>query len=88
MIDGSTGNDVMWGGTGADVFVFQTDAGHDRVFGFNADEDMLDFSQTGLSFDQLEIKNYGAVTQVSYGDADVMIFSVSCETLTEDNFIF
>ncbi|WP_290557145.1 serine hydrolase [Aestuariivita sp.] len=88
IIDGGAGRDYMWGGDGADVFVFQTDAGRDRVFGFDAEEDLLDFSQTGLSFDQLEIESHGSFTQISYGDAEIMIFGTSCDPLTEDSFVF
>lgn len=88
VLDGGVGRDYMWGGDGADTFVFQLDAGQDRIFGFNAGEDMLDFSQTGLSFNDLEIDTHGGYTQISFGDAEISIFGNSCEPLTEDSFIF
>ncbi|MCB4378999.1 serine hydrolase [Synechococcus sp. MU1644] len=88
ILNGGAGRDLMWGGEGADTFVFQANAGHDRIFGFNANEDLLDFSQTGLSFEDLQIDSYGSHTRVSYGDNEVAIFSTSCEPLTEDSFIF
>ncbi|WP_299772631.1 serine hydrolase [uncultured Tateyamaria sp.] len=88
ILNGGAGRDLMWGGEGADTFVVQANAGHDRIFGFNADEDLLDFSQTGLSFEDLQIDSYGSHTRVSYGDNEVAIFSTSYEPLTEDSFIF
>ncbi|WJY22579.1 calcium-binding protein [Fontisubflavum oceani] len=88
VLDGGAGRDYMWGGDGADTFVFQLDAGQDRIFDFSVGEDLLDFSQTGLSFSDLEISTHGSYTQISFGDAEISIFGNSCEPLTEDSFIF
>lgn len=88
VLEGGAGRDYLWGGAGADVFVFQADAGQDRIFQFNAAEDLLDFSQNGLRFDQLEIETAGGYTRISYGDAELTIFGTSHEPLNEDSFIF
>lgn len=88
ILNGGAGRDLMWGGDGADTFVFQENSGQDRIFGFNAEEDLLDFSQTGIAFDDLEIETHGTFTTISYGDAEVMIFGTSCDQLTEDCFLF
>jgi D-alanyl-D-alanine carboxypeptidase len=88
ILNGGAGRDLMWGGEGADTFVFQENSGQDRIFEFNAGEDLLDFSQTGLSFNDLEISTHGSYTQISFGDAEISIFGTSCEPLTEDSFIF
>lgn len=88
ILNGGTGRDLMWGGEGEDVFVFQENAGQDQIFGFDADEDRLDFSQTGLTYEDLQIESFGSYTRISYGDAEVSVFSNSCEPLTEDSFIF
>lgn len=88
ILNGGAGRDLMWGGDGADTFVFQANSGQDRIFGFDADEDRLDFSATGLSFEDLEIESYGSYTRISYGDSDLSVFANSCEPLTEDSFIF
>ncbi|WP_299869884.1 calcium-binding protein [uncultured Roseobacter sp.] len=88
ILNGGAGRDLMWGGDGADTFVFQENSGRDRIFGFDADEDHLDFSQMGLSFEDLQIETFGSCTQISYGDSEVTVFGNSCEPLTEDSFIF
>ncbi|MBY5931975.1 serine hydrolase [Tateyamaria omphalii] len=88
ILNGGAGHDLMWGGDGADTFVFQVNAGQDRIFGFDAGEDRLDFSETGLSFEDLEIETFGSYTRISYGDSELSVFGNSCEPLTEDSFIF
>lgn len=55
----------MWGGQEADTFVFQVDSDQDRIFGFVPEENLLDFSQTGLNFEDLEINGYGSYTTIS-----------------------
>ncbi|MEM1078888.1 MAG: serine hydrolase [Pseudomonadota bacterium] len=87
-IEGGAGRDYMWGGAGADIFVFQRDAGQDRIFGFETGQDMLDFSQTCLSFADLEIDTYGAYTRISFGEAEISIFATSSEPLTVESFLF
>ncbi|MFK7882179.1 serine hydrolase [Roseobacter sp.] len=88
VLEGGAGRDFMWGGKGTDTFVFQLDSGQDRIFGFNPEEDLLDFSQTGLTIEDLEIKIDDSLTTISYGDAEVSIIGTSCEPLMEDCFIF
>ncbi|WP_195822281.1 serine hydrolase [Roseobacter sp. MH60115] len=88
-LDGGRGNDLLWGGQGADVFVFQSDAGQDRIFGFNPEEDVLDFSATGLAFDDLTIDARGrGFVQISYGESEIDLFLASPCELTEDAFVF
>ncbi len=88
VLEGGAGRNTLWGGSGADTFVFQISAGQDRIFGFDAAEDLLDFSQTGLQFDDLAIDTRGAITTISYGEGEIILFGTSCETLTEDCFLF
>lgn len=88
LLNGGAGCDLMWGGNGSDTFVFQKNSGQDRIFDFDADEDRLDFSETGLRFEDLEIESYGSYTRISYGDSELSIFGDSCEPLTENSFFF
>ncbi|UWS06023.1 serine hydrolase (plasmid) [Phaeobacter inhibens] len=87
-LEGGAGRDYLWGGKGADTFVFQLDSSRDLIFDFNAEKDQLDFSQTGLIYEDLEIRTFGNHTQISYADVEVSIFATSLEPLTEDSFIF
>ncbi|MCV3270700.1 serine hydrolase [Roseobacter sinensis] len=88
-LDGGSGNDRMWGGQGADVFVFGEDAGHDRIYWFDAERDALDFSATGLGYKDLTIESCGwGRVQISYGKNEIDLIGVSLTDLTEDVFIF
>ncbi|WP_371311723.1 hypothetical protein [Phaeobacter sp. LSS9] len=87
-LEGGAGRDYLRGGKGADTFIFQLDSGRDLIFDFNAEKDQLDFSQTGLIYEDLEIRTFGNHTQISYADVEVLIFATSLEPLTEDSFIF
>ena len=48
-IFGGQGNDLLIGGGGADIFVFDADSGFNRIEDFNSDEgDQIDLSGTGI----------------------------------------
>lgn len=53
LIVGGSGNDKLWGGKGADTFLFNDVSGTDRIFDFDAAEDILDLARVG------EIENWG-----------------------------
>jgi Ca2+-binding RTX toxin-like protein len=54
-LDGGRGNDVLRGGGGEDVFQFSlNDRGADVVENFVAGEDLLQFEDTGLQFDDFD----------------------------------
>lgn len=86
VLDGGAGEDHLFGGEGADQFVFNLQSGNDTIFDFETGVDKLDFSQTGLSFDDLDISTdcSGAVT-ISYGDNNSL---TTFEPVTEADFIF
>ncbi|UWR90398.1 serine hydrolase [Phaeobacter inhibens] len=87
-LEGGAGRDYLWGGKGADTFVFQLDSSRDLIFDFNAEKDQLDFSLTGLIYEDLEIRTFGNHTQISYADVEVSVFATSLEPLTDESFIF
>ncbi|WP_299676114.1 serine hydrolase [uncultured Roseobacter sp.] len=88
-LDGGQGADRMSGGQGADVFVFRSDAGHDRIYDFDPQADSLDFSATGLRYDDLEITGTGRCgVQIVYGENEIDLIGVSLTELTEDAFLF
>ncbi|MBY5933987.1 serine hydrolase [Tateyamaria omphalii] len=88
VLQGGAGSDFLWGGGGGDRFVFQTKGGHDRVFGFDTAEDILDFSDTGLRFGDLQIETYGRLTKIYFGESEISVFATDGAPLTEDCFIF
>ena len=56
-----TGRDTLQGGSGKDIFVFGRNDGHNTIFDFNATsrfggaKDKIEFSEPGLTFDDLRI---------------------------------
>ncbi|MGD1882722.1 MAG: serine hydrolase [Paracoccaceae bacterium] len=86
---GGTGRDILIGGRGSDVFVFQNGDGSDRIIGFHTGADRLDFSQTGLQFDDLTIETlwWGGV-RVIYGIGDFATITGCLDGLDEGDFIF
>ncbi len=85
---GGAGKDRLIGGEGADTFAFSSGDGKDRIVDFDSSEDVLDFSLTGLAFDDLDVryKHFGAV--VSYGQGDAVLLLGCFHCLEEDSFIF
>lgn len=69
LIDGP-GEDRLWGGDGADIFVLGRDGGMDMVMDFEPDRDRLDLSAWPMLRDpsQLHATRSGADLRLSYGD--------------------
>ncbi|WP_300014305.1 serine hydrolase [uncultured Roseobacter sp.] len=89
VLQGGAGNDRLFGGRGADSFVFEAGDGRDAIRDFGFGEDVIDLSQTGLSFEDLQISRswWGRVT-VEYGAGDsIELLDRYCE-LQESDFLF
>lgn len=88
-MDGGAGDDILVGGSGADVFVFAGEFGHDRVGGFSDGTDTLEFALgDGVDFNDLSIEARGSTTVISYEQNSVTLFGVDRDTVGEDDFIF
>lgn len=94
MINGGSGNDKLWGGNDADIFVFDTGSGKDQIKDFNANEDRIDLSDYGFTnldqvLDAAGQKN--GTTKIALDDDagdSVALIGVKIKSLSEDNFIF
>ena len=88
---GGQGKDILFGGGGADSFVFsRADANAtDLVYTFQRALDVLDVSALGVrSMDQLNIRETGGNTTVSFSNwFDVVLMDFELP-LSEDNFVF
>jgi hypothetical protein len=91
VIDGGAGNDILSGGlSGRDWFVVGTDTGRDRILDFEIGTDILDFRGTGLSFDDLVIRQVGADALVSVpgGGASVLLLNKLASSLAPSDTLF
>ena len=89
IISGGTGNDTLNGNEGADTFVFETGWGEDTIMDFTTGEDMLDFSGTGLSFEDLTIETVNGYIVISDENGNsITLAALSSTEVHETDFIF
>ena len=89
---GGAGADVLFGGSGADVFVYGGEPfGQDTVRDFEDGVDMLDFSGSGLRWRDLEVSGDGngnAVIRVNGTENSVTLAGVDAALIGQDDFVF
>ncbi|MQQ08315.1 S8 family serine peptidase [Epibacterium sp. SM1979] len=86
---GGRGNDTLTGGRGADQFNYAEGWGDDTITDFNVGAgDVLDFSDTDLSFSDLTIAAQGDDVLVSVGNDSILLRNVSLDEVTEAAFEF
>lgn len=86
---GGEGNDILTGGAGADMFVFDGTWGNDTVTDFEDGIDLLDFSASSLTFNDLTITQNGSDTLVEDGLGNSIILTgITSTDITADDFIF
>ncbi|WP_179381779.1 serine hydrolase [Jannaschia marina] len=85
---GGSGRDNLFGGNGADVFVFSKGDGKDLIVDFDAREDRLDLSGTGLGFEDLTLRWSGdTYLEVEYGTGELIVLG-ELGALDEATFLF
>ncbi|MEM9061578.1 MAG: choice-of-anchor Q domain-containing protein [Pseudomonadota bacterium] len=87
-LDGGLGNDILEGGDGADVFVFETGDGTDLILDFEVGTDLIDYSNTGLSFEDLTIADDGSDALIFRGSNIVRVINTTAAELDEAQFDF
>ena len=85
-VDGLT--DVLYGGTGADLFVFASGGGTEVVTDFENGIDRIQITNGATSFSDLSMTAQGFGVQVTYTNAVINVYNISIDTLTADDFIF
>jgi Ca2+-binding RTX toxin-like protein len=68
ILRGGIGDDYLEGGNGPDRFVFAMGDGTDRIADFIAGSDLMVFSGTGLSYDDLSIRQKSGFVRVALGE--------------------
>jgi len=107
LIYGSAGTNFIWTGDGADVLIYKFNDGenlgtlgggvsNDIVQDFDVSQDMLDFTETTLSYDDLTISQDADgdaviswyTPDVEISDIVIELRGVSADQVTEDLFLF
>lgn len=96
-IYGSYGDDIINAGTGDDriditrggenTLIFESNAGHDRINGFSASSDIIQFDIEGLGFDDLNITGTRNVSYISYED-NMITVDIGVDYISENMFLF
>ncbi|MEM9811362.1 MAG: M10 family metallopeptidase C-terminal domain-containing protein, partial [Pseudomonadota bacterium] len=86
-IHGRQDDDILTGGGGADIFVFETSDGDDRITDFEDGLDLLRFRDVS-GFDDVEIIDRGTDTEIRAGGTTVLLEDVAAGLLGADDFDF
>ena len=91
LINGGTGNDLLFGGRGEDTFVFEENAGRDKIIAFQNGMDVIDLSAYNIaSFDDLldNVERSGFFsTQIELDGADILVSGLRIWQVDESDFI-
>ncbi|UWQ06604.1 calcium-binding protein [Aliiroseovarius crassostreae] len=85
---GGSGNDVHTGGAGADLFIFASNGGIDRVTDYAQGEDQIRIEGHSGGFGGLTITNYNGNKIVFYDGGRIVLEGDAGLTLTVDDFVF
>jgi hypothetical protein len=87
---GSAGNDLLFGGRGADTYEFGNLWGSDTVFDFEDNVDTLDFSAvTGLdAIGQLAISQAGSSVEIAFDNQKVTLLNTQLSQINADDLFF
>jgi Ca2+-binding RTX toxin-like protein len=87
VIHGRGGDDVISGGLGMDIFVFDNNWGDDVITDFEDTSDLLDISDTSLMFADLSISQSGEDVLIDGGGNTIILESMLVTDITESDFI-
>lgn len=80
---------MLDGGAGADVFVFNTDDGVDRINGFALDFDLIRIESGATRYEDLVLGSFDGSATVTYDPSDTIVLSgIDQSQVTEDLFQF
>jgi Ca2+-binding RTX toxin-like protein len=90
VLNGKGGNDVLFGESGADTFVFEHGTGADVIGDFAAGTDKIDLSAIGYTWQQVQnsMHENGGNTAIDLGGGDLVVLNgVTVAQLQASDFI-
>jgi Ca2+-binding RTX toxin-like protein len=87
-ITGGKAEDTIVGGAGNDTLVFNLGDGQDQITDFQNGSDLLDFTNTALSFADLIVTTNGTSTLISYDNGQQIELLNPAGQIGQDDFIF
>jgi len=87
---GRGGNDLLYGGSGRDVFTFDAAGwGRDTVADYRDNYDRIDVRGSGAtSFADLAVTQLGVDTVVSFGADSIVLQGVNSASINQSDFMF
>ncbi len=88
-LNGTTGDDYLVGGAGADVFEFAAIEGADTIRDFAGGIDHISITDSSIEFSDLTITTSGSDTVIAASNGNtITLEDVNTTLITEDDFIF
>lgn len=90
LIEGLEGNDTLYGGSGADKFIFYANDGQDKVLDFANGTDLIRIWAPGevTSFSDVTVSAYGSGTQLDFASTTVVLSNVNPGLIDASDFLF
>ena len=85
---GGKGDDDLYGETGSDVYVIMANAGNDRIFGFEAGVDLIEFGDGPYSFSDLSIIQIGNDVLIKSANGYTTLVNIDISTIDASDFVF
>ena len=88
LIIGGYGQDTLSGGEGQDTFVFNDFSGKDVITDFESGVDTIEIAGWTWSFNNLNVSQVGANTEITYAFAQIVLEDTDASTITAADFDF
>lgn len=85
---GGTGDDLLSGGVGADLFVFSTDPGTDRITDFETGIDNIQITGGAAGFQGLDMAQVGSTVVITLGSGQIILENTMLSALSAGDFLF